>query len=332
MIQARLQHFCPWKSSPSFASLQLLPDLPKMRVATLPSSLVTFLCIASTSAGSWNSPQLRNAGAQHLDRRQDSGPTPTATQANPSSFAFTSASTGSNAAQSTASTDTGSSASTPTFASNSGASDPSRANRTTESSGTTSLDPRLPAGGVQLLTPAPISGQQYYKVGDILTFAWNYTSVSVLPTAVDVLATCTQNSALYTLAVNQTVSQGGSNGITSNGMFSNGTGSNSNAESVTWDTGAYAATATVGLPNAIYTLIIYDASKPSSAAASPGFLATYQQHTFGLYNPQAYNNMTGYNCITCSRATPGVEKGFVRGLVAISLAVSCGAMLLLGRL
>lgn len=86
-----------------------------------------------------------------------------------------------------------------------------------ESSSTIEIDPRLPAGGVQMVTPAPISGSQYYKIGDYVTFAWNYTSLSVTPKAIDVVASCSLNNQLYTIAVNQTVQD---------------------AQAVVWDTGA----------------------------------------------------------------------------------------------
>ena len=295
-------------------------------------ALLPILCYLSwASAWPWIWPQSAAELRHHLDRRQDSGPTPTATQAAPTSTAASSGgrtSTASTTSGSTSSSLSGSSGASTT--SGSGTVSTRSGSSTRSASGMTTFDPRLPAGGVQMLVPAPISGQQYYKVGETVTFAWNYTSISVLPTAVDVLATCTQNSALYTLAVNQTVIQGP--GGKSNGTASNGTSGDSSRETATWDTGAYAATATVGLPNAVYTLIIYDASKPSSAIASPGYLATYQQYTFGLYNPQSYNNGTGYNCVTCSKAAAAIEKGFLRGIISVGLAFSLGGMVILGRL
>lgn len=118
-----------------------------------------------------------------------------------------------------------------------------------------------------MVTPAAIAGPQYYKIGDWVTFGWNYTSLSVTPTAIDILATCTKNQATYTLAVNQTV---------------NGTGQ------VLWDTGAYQSTATIPLLTETYTLIIYDADSSVSATPQAGYLSVFNQYTFGMYTPQPY--------------------------------------------
>ena len=57
-----------------------------------------------------------------------------------------------------------------------------------------------------MITPAVISGPQYYKVGDNVTFVFGYTNVLATPTAVDVLATCTANQQMYTMAMNHKVS------------------------------------------------------------------------------------------------------------------------------
>jgi hypothetical protein len=117
-----------------------------------------------------------------------------------------------------------------------------------------------------MITPNPFS-TSYYKIGDQVTFAWNYTSVSKLPKAVDVLVSCTANQNLYTLALNQSAQQTGS---------------------FVWDTGKYQSTATVPLLTESYTLIIYDAESSISATAKPGYLGTYDGFIFGMYTPQPY--------------------------------------------
>lgn len=66
-----------------------------------------------------------------------------------------------------------------------------------------------------MITPAPTSGAQYYKIGDKITFGWNYTSLSVTPKAIDIMASCTENHKLYTIAQNRSVGS---------------------SEAVTWDT------------------------------------------------------------------------------------------------
>ena len=55
------------------------------------------------------------------------------------------------------------------------------------------------------MTPAAPS-TAYFKIGDYVTFVWNFTSLEATPTAVNVMATCKANAQLYTIAVNQTVS------------------------------------------------------------------------------------------------------------------------------
>lgn len=147
--------------------------------------------------------------------------------------------------------------------SGSGNSTSQNATRTT-SSKTTAIDPRLPPGGVSLITPAAIDGPQYYKVGDFVTFSWNYTSLSVTPSAVDVLASCSLNGATYTISGNMSVQETGA---------------------VTWDTGEMFATATDPFPVASYTLIIHDASQDVTDVPSAGFLAAYNQYIFGMYTP-----------------------------------------------
>lgn len=145
---------------------------------------------------------------------------------------------------------------------------------TGNSTKTIAFDPRLPAGGISMITPAALSGAQYYKIGDWVTFGWNYTSLSVTPSAIDILASCSANQATYTLALNQTVEPTGR---------------------VLWDTGAYQKTATVPLLTQTYTLIIYDAAEPAGVSATPraGYLGAFNQYTFGMYSPQPYRGLAG---------------------------------------
>jgi len=154
-----------------------------------------------------------------------------------------------------------------------------------------------------MITPAVMSGPQYYKIGDFVTFAWNYTSLRASPNAVNVMATCTANQQMYTLAANQTLG--------------NATGA------VTWDTGAYQSTA-LGDPllTETYTLIIYDADSDISAAPSAGYLGVYNQYTFGMYVPQAYTPLGEFKCATCSGALSDMERralGMVVGMSVITV-------------
>jgi hypothetical protein len=163
---------------------------------------------------------------------------------------------------------------------------------------TTSYDARLPAGGVSMMTPAVASGEQYFKIGDYVTFGWNYTSLEATPTAVNVLATCTANTQLYTIATNLTLAN--------------------NTNAVTWDTGSYQATAVQEpLLTETYTLIIYDAGSSISATAQAGYLAVYDSYTFGMYVPQPYTPLADFQCATCSGALSDMHRralGLVLGM------------------
>ena len=123
-----------------------------------------------------------------------------------------------------------------------------------------------------MVTPAAIAAAQYYKIGDYVTFAWNYTSLSVTPTAIDVLASCSLNNQLYTIALNQSVQPTGA---------------------VTWDTGEYQATATIPLLTETYTLVVYDAGSDFTAIPKAGYLAVQDQFQFGMYSPQMYTPLNG---------------------------------------
>lgn len=71
-------------------------------------------------------------------------------------------------------TSSGSSASGTASASGSGSGSGSGSSNSTTTS-YTAIDPRLPPGGVQMLTPAATAGMTFVKVGNQVTFAWNYT-------------------------------------------------------------------------------------------------------------------------------------------------------------
>ena len=157
-----------------------------------------------------------------------------------------------------------------------------------------------------MLTPAAIGPSTYYKIGNFVTFGWNYTSLSVTPSAIDILASCSANSATYTIAMNQSVVPTGA---------------------ITWDTGKYQKTATVPLLTETYTLIIHDAAQDVSATAKAGYLGVFDQFTFGMYSPQPYTPLNGssqthssllldalltswteFKCATCSSAISDMER------------------------
>ena len=124
-----------------------------------------------------------------------------------------------------------------------------------------------------MITPNPIAGSQFYKVGDWVTFAWNYTSLSATPTAVNVYASCSANSQMYTLTSNMTVQD---------------------KQTLLWDTKAQ-ATAQVPLLTNNYVLYIVDAGNAAGVSATPkaGYLGVSSGVQFGMYVPQPYQNWTG---------------------------------------
>lgn len=90
--------------------------------------------------------------------------------------------------------------------------------------------------------------------------------MEITPSAVDVVASCSSNSATYTIASNV---------------------SYSNASSVVWETDQYGSDSQSPLLTAHYTLIIYEAGTSPTEVASPGQLGP-ASYTFAMYSPQAY--------------------------------------------
>lgn len=164
------------------------------------------------------------------------------------------------------------------------------------------FDARLPPGGVALQSPSVFDGLQFYKMGDTVEIKWNYTSLLAEPTAIDILATCTVNKAMYTIAANQTFDRNGS---------------------LSWDTGKFQETErATPLLTEMYTLIIHDSDVDITTPPKAGYLGTYNQFQFGLYSPQPYVPLDEFQCATCSGAL-GVLKtraiGFVLGMFVVTV-------------
>ncbi|ODM21548.1 hypothetical protein SI65_02392 [Aspergillus cristatus] len=174
------------------------------------------------------------------------------------------------------------------------------ASKTQSSSSSTSIDPRMGAGGISMLIPTQ-GATSYYKIGEKVTFAWNYTSLAVTPSAINVVASCSMNDATYTISNNMSVAETGK---------------------VTWDTGKYQANATVPLLTATYTLIVYDVDAEIGDTASAGHLSSQNQFSFGMYLPQAYTPLNEYKCATCNGALPELDGHAVRfamGMVTLTV-------------
>lgn len=137
----------------------------------------------------------------------------------------------------------------------------SKSNSQATATSSISINPAAGAGGFSMITPAATT-TTYYKIGQNVTFAWNYTSLTITPSAVDVLASCSANSATYTLTSNMTVKETGS---------------------VVWDTNA---TQTIPFLTATYTLFVVDSNKTIGDVVSAGHLGSQIGFNFGMYWPQ----------------------------------------------
>jgi hypothetical protein len=145
-----------------------------------------------------------------------------------------------------------------------------------------------PAGNVVMVTPAITMGSQLYKIGDYVTWGWNYTNLQGPPTAIDVLVSCSKASNTWTLTQNMTFAT---------------------EASYTWDTNAYQQTAIQSpLLTEEYTLLIYDAESSVSATAEAGYLAPYSGFRFGLYVPKPYTPLGEWKCVTCSAGVSDMDR------------------------
>jgi len=143
--------------------------------------------------------------------------------------------------------------------------------KTSGGAAVTSINPVLPAGGVNMLQPSALAQTTYYKIADYVSFAWNYTSLSITPSKIDVLVSCAANSATYTLANNASFKP---------------------TDTVVWDT-APDVTGTAPLLTETYTLIIYDAAQAITAVAGAGRLGISDDLRFGMYIKQSYTPRAG---------------------------------------
>ncbi|KAI1847741.1 hypothetical protein JX265_009170 [Neoarthrinium moseri] len=174
----------------------------------------------------------------------------------------------------------------------SGGSDKSSGSGKTTATSHKTFNAQDPAGGVSMITPATASHTQLYRLGDTITWVWNYTSLQGTPTALDLLVSCSAVTQSWTLTQNMSYEATGS---------------------FTWDTNGYQATAVEQpLLTQEYTMVLYDADSSVSATAEAGYLGVFNQFTFGLYQPQSYKNLTEWNCVTCSAAMGDLDRQALR--------------------
>ncbi|OJD19027.1 hypothetical protein AJ78_00978 [Emergomyces pasteurianus Ep9510] len=178
---------------------------------------------------------------------------------------------------------------------------------TTGTKGTKTSNPKstkvpfdAPAGGIKMIKPAITDGPTYIKIGSEATFKWNYTSLLVTPSAVDVVAYCSKNDHSYTISGNMSVEP---------------------TAEIKWDTASF-ETNEVRLLTEDYTLIVYDNSKNPSDIPSPGHLGSQSQFTFGMYYPQKDTPRNEFVCAGCNGAISDMERQalkFVFGMAAITV-------------
>lgn len=292
-----------------------------MRPATILSSMMLLAATSSASMLSHPLDALKREISPVLFHRQDDSSTTSVASSRESSSRESSAeNTGSRTSDNESASRTSASASSTASGDNndeddengdetsSGGSSITKTSGSAKSSGSgtktnsePTFDARNPSGGASMITPNALSPASYYKIKDEVTFVWNYTSLSKAPKAVDVMATCTQNQAMYTISANMSFES---------------------TQSVIWDTGAYQATGVTPLLTETYTLIVHDAAKDVSATAKAGYLGTWNQFTFGMYEPQKYTPMADYVCATCSSAMSLMEKqtyGFMVAMIGVTL-------------
>ena len=144
-----------------------------------------------------------------------------------------------------------------------------------------------------MLTPAATT-KTYFKIGDDVTLVWNYTSLQVTPSAIDVLASNTAGT--WTLTSNASVKETGS---------------------IVWKTKNDEGGSNPLLTDT-YTLVVFDTAGGVTANPSPGQLSPYMSYQFGMYLRQPYTPLTDFVCATCSGAVSEMERQTLKFVFAMS--------------
>ncbi|KAJ5659257.1 hypothetical protein N7507_005708 [Penicillium longicatenatum] len=258
------------------------------------SILYTFLLLGTIAAAWPWSNYGQVFGGNMLDKRADETSTASTSEQTTSVASQTST-------KSSSETDTSTNTKTASDETTSGSTTTGTSKNTKTKSSTTtssvSINPAAGEGGISMLTPDSTT-TTYYKIGQNITFVWNYTSVTVSPTAVDVVASCSLNSATYTVTKNMS-------------MEATGT--------AIWDTGEYEKTATIPLLTASYTLFVYDADKSLSDTASAGYLGSDTGYSFGMYFTQSPTSLSGFFCVTCNGALSDTNRQGLKFVVGMAM-------------
>ncbi|WQF75777.1 hypothetical protein CDEST_00791 [Colletotrichum destructivum] len=169
----------------------------------------------------------------------------------------------------------------------------------TGQSKSTAFDETDPQGSVVMITPAATAQSiNLYKIGDFVTWGWNYTNLQATPTAIDVLVSCSSMAQTWTLTQNMSFAQ---------------------PASFTWDSSVQKTDASAPLRNDEYTLIIYDAESSVSATAAAGYLGVSNSFKFGMYLPKEYEPLNEWKCAVCKSAAPSLNSKAIGMAVGMSM-------------
>lgn len=147
-------------------------------------------------------------------------------------------------------------------------------------------------GGVKITEPVTSAVPTVlFKIGDKIELGWNYTSLQITPTAIDVLLSCSVASETWTLTSNMTFETD---------------------VSYTWDSSKESKNAETPLLTEMYTLIIKDSDVEVSEVPEAGKLGANQDFKFGLYYPVDYTPWSEWECAGCSGATASFDGQAVR--------------------
>lgn len=139
-----------------------------------------------------------------------------------------------------------------------------------------------------MITPDPFAAPTpLYKIGDYITWGWNYTGVQAEPTAVDVLVSCASRTATWTLSGNMTFETA--------------------VPKFVWDSSVQANDVENPLGNDVYTLVIKDSEAEITDRPEAGYLTSWQGFTFGLYKAKEYKPLSEWECVTCNSAASGLD-------------------------
>jgi len=157
-----------------------------------------------------------------------------------------------------------------------------------------SINPADAPGGISMITPGTTT-TTYYKIGEDITMVWNYTSLLVTPSKVNVIASNT--NGVWTITENMKWQE---------------------KQTIKWNT----SQVTSSLAMASYSLVVYDPGNGGvTALPKAGYLSPFQQFPFAMYSPQPVVNENDFFCVTCSRASSLESQSITMLLFTTALTV-----------